>query len=248
MFDNIGGKIKGLAVVICILGIAASVLGGIALISANSRYNPTATAGWIVLIAGSLGSWIGSFTLYGFGELIEKTCENNEALLWMKAEMLEIKQSIHSKNAPETTENSKSVGESPAKIAPEQKHTAAPVSTPIASVASDEAIFTNEVIEKIKALASATEIFNYVSSIVSDEENNNELLKILKEEIHYERLYGNAMNAKDTAVSAIIAYINHGNKVFPVDRSDNVLFCPVCNNMQRSSRKICSSCGVLFRL
>ena len=80
MYNNIGGKIKGVAVAGCIFGIIASLITGILLISNSSYYNPTTTAGWITIIVGSLASWLGSFCLYGFGELIEKTSANNEIL------------------------------------------------------------------------------------------------------------------------------------------------------------------------
>ena len=68
MFDNIGGKMKGLAVIICCIGIAASVIFGLSLMS-----NDVPLAGVIVIVAGSLSSWIGSFALYGFGQLVENS-------------------------------------------------------------------------------------------------------------------------------------------------------------------------------
>lgn len=80
MFDNIGGKIKTLAVIVCILGIIASVIAAVSLWSQNSRYLETGWLGVITLVAGCLGSWVGSFFMYGFGQLIEST-EANNALL-----------------------------------------------------------------------------------------------------------------------------------------------------------------------
>lgn len=71
MFANIGGKIKGLAVGICILGIAASVIAGLGLMTAGSA--ASIGVGFAILVGGSLLSWIGSFFTYGFGELIENT-------------------------------------------------------------------------------------------------------------------------------------------------------------------------------
>lgn len=78
MFDNIGGKIKTLAAVTCGLGIIASIIGAIALWIQDSSYNPTAFTGVLVLVLGSLASWIGSFFTYGFGELIENTTRIHE--------------------------------------------------------------------------------------------------------------------------------------------------------------------------
>ena len=65
MFDNIGGKIKTLAKVVCWIGIVASVILGLL-----SRNVITAL---LFIGIGSLGSWIGSFMTYGFGQLIENT-------------------------------------------------------------------------------------------------------------------------------------------------------------------------------
>lgn len=77
MFDNIGGKIKTVATTIAWLGIIGSIIIGIIIIAeANDSYYPSATetlSGWLVIIVGSLSSWVSSFTLYGFGQLIENT-------------------------------------------------------------------------------------------------------------------------------------------------------------------------------
>lgn len=80
MFTHIGGKIKILAQVLCYIGIAASVFAGIAVITmsrmaaaAGTDTVATIAAGVIVMIAGSLLSWVGSFLLYGFGELVQNS-------------------------------------------------------------------------------------------------------------------------------------------------------------------------------
>ena len=80
MFDNIGGKIKTLATVVCFLGIGASIIAAIALWAQNDRYTPTIALGFGVLIGGSLASWIGSFFTYGFGQLIEDATAIREVL------------------------------------------------------------------------------------------------------------------------------------------------------------------------
>ncbi len=79
MFDNIGGKLKVFAKVLCWIGIISSCICAIVLWSINSRYQPTAGAGFLVLIFGCLGSWIGSFFTYGFGELIDELSANRQA-------------------------------------------------------------------------------------------------------------------------------------------------------------------------
>ncbi len=77
MFDNIGGKIKTVAATIAWLGIIGSIIvGSVMIAEASDSYYPSATetlSGWLVMIVGSLSSWVSSFTLYGFGQLIENT-------------------------------------------------------------------------------------------------------------------------------------------------------------------------------
>ena len=76
MFENIGGKIKALAKVICWIGIIASIIAAISVWAAGDRWNPTFFPGLLILVAGCLGSWLGSFFTYGLGELIESTKQN----------------------------------------------------------------------------------------------------------------------------------------------------------------------------
>lgn len=79
MFKNIGSKIKTTAIVVTILGIIGSVIGGIVVMAANTYRNPTILIGILIIVLGCLGSWLGSFVLYGFGQLIEDLgeCKNH---------------------------------------------------------------------------------------------------------------------------------------------------------------------------
>ncbi len=65
MFDEIGSKIMALAKILCFIGIAASVIVGIAIVNKDLAQALT------IIGAGSVGSWVGTFLLYGFGELID---------------------------------------------------------------------------------------------------------------------------------------------------------------------------------
>lgn len=76
MFENIGEKIKGLAKVVTIIGIIASCIGGLVIMFEGESF----ILGLITAALGSLGSWVGSFLLYGFGELIDQTVDNNRLL------------------------------------------------------------------------------------------------------------------------------------------------------------------------
>lgn len=97
MFSNIGGKIKVLAKVLCWIGIIASIVIGLLLINGNALMSmlfrtldvegdlpdiaavAVGSAGIIsgvsTIIIGSLLSWVNSFVLYGFGELVANSSE-----------------------------------------------------------------------------------------------------------------------------------------------------------------------------
>ncbi len=66
MFENIGGKIKGLTKFIFALGVIACCISGITFLCARQI-----TVGLIVLIGGPILCWISSFIMFGFGQLIE---------------------------------------------------------------------------------------------------------------------------------------------------------------------------------
>ena len=80
MFSNVGGKIKKLAVILCILGIIGSVVYAIICFTNSSRYQDLTLYGVLILVVGCLLSWISSFFVYGFGELIERTVSIDERL------------------------------------------------------------------------------------------------------------------------------------------------------------------------
>lgn len=71
MFENIGGKIKGLAQIVCWVGIIGSVLCGLFIIALGP--SELSGVGLLIMIFGSLGAWAGSFMTYGFGQLIENS-------------------------------------------------------------------------------------------------------------------------------------------------------------------------------
>lgn len=78
MFSDIGNKIKMVAMIFCLLGIAASVIAGIVMlvIFEGSLMGFAISAG--VVVGGSVLSWLASLLFYGFGELIDETKRNRE--------------------------------------------------------------------------------------------------------------------------------------------------------------------------
>ena len=106
MFDNIGGKIKTLAVVVCVVGMIASLIFAIVLWSMDSYRTPTIALGFGVLIGGCVVSWVGSFFTYGFGQLIEDTAAIREALKPTSKPEIEMRPMM---NAPEHEARTKPV-------------------------------------------------------------------------------------------------------------------------------------------
>lgn len=72
MYDNIGGKIKGLAIAVFIAEAIVTFILGIAFVVSNEHI---VAIGLIVMILGPIFAWISSWLLYGFGELIDNTCD-----------------------------------------------------------------------------------------------------------------------------------------------------------------------------
>ena len=84
MFNNVGKKVQLLAKIMCWVGIVMSVIGGIALIVAGNQasvyvdnyfgrqtMSGGVLPGILVMILGSLGSWLGSLATYAIGEAAE---------------------------------------------------------------------------------------------------------------------------------------------------------------------------------
>ena len=71
MFNNIGGKIKTLVKVFFWLAAIGGVIGGAAVCVMSKSPLGLLVAGVIIFVA-----WLGSFVLYGYGELIDCTQHN----------------------------------------------------------------------------------------------------------------------------------------------------------------------------
>lgn len=67
MFDNVGGKIKGVAMATFILELAAFVILGLLILAQENLY------GLLFLLLGPVIAWLSVLLLYGFGQLIENS-------------------------------------------------------------------------------------------------------------------------------------------------------------------------------
>lgn len=71
MFENIGKKIKSLTKFVCWVGIIASIVAAIGMMCSGD--DVLIIIGVILLFVGPIMAWIGSFVMYGFGELVDRT-------------------------------------------------------------------------------------------------------------------------------------------------------------------------------
>lgn len=94
MFNNIGGKIKGVAQFITLIGIIVSVI--IFLIIVSSGNDQSFILGFVILIVGCIGSWLSSLLLYGFGQLVE----NSDILVEKRNPKLSSNENNYYKNDP----------------------------------------------------------------------------------------------------------------------------------------------------
>ncbi len=73
MYENVGEKIKSLAITIAVIEFLLTAIPGIILMATDESMILT---GLIVIIVGFIVAWLSSLLLYGFGELIELTASN----------------------------------------------------------------------------------------------------------------------------------------------------------------------------
>lgn len=72
MYTNIGKKIKGLAIALFILETIGAFITGFILMLLDEDL---ILSGFLTIVITPLAAWIGSWLLYGFGELIDKICD-----------------------------------------------------------------------------------------------------------------------------------------------------------------------------
>lgn len=73
LYENIGGRIKNWAKWTFIVEAITAIIAGISIMVADIELIVTAL---LVIFFGPIIAWIASWLLYAFGELVEKTCDN----------------------------------------------------------------------------------------------------------------------------------------------------------------------------
>jgi len=89
MFNNIGSKIKTLAIVLCLFKIVGCIITGFVVM-----YTINFMIGLLISVVGSLISWISLFFIYGFGQLIE----NSDIIVSQNKKILESNSVVYQNN------------------------------------------------------------------------------------------------------------------------------------------------------
>ena len=100
MYENIGRKIKGLAIVVFAIMAILSVVAGVFMLF---RDNGGFLIGILIAGIGILLSWVGTFFLYGFGQLIE----NTDILVYQTKNMSKNIEKISNNNVQKDVSNEK---------------------------------------------------------------------------------------------------------------------------------------------
>ena len=233
--SNIGQTIKSVVSILCVIGIIACVIAGFALISQD-----LGAIGWPVMLAGVFSIAVTYLFLYGFGELVDKTCANNAALLRIEKELEALRKENREESRPAAAPE-----KAPAGLSTSKPERPAPQPPEVgAAIASKEGI-SKEMMSAVQEMKSAAEIYDYLSQkLDKSDEDVQELLKTINDLAVSERTYGNDPR---NALRKIKLFIEHGCRVFAVDRSAPTMICPACGKEQNANRAVCSSCGALFR-
>ena len=242
--SNIGQTIKSVVSVLCVIGIIACVIAGIALISQD-----LGAIGWPVMLAGVFSMAVTYLFLYGFGELVDKTCANNAALLRIEKELEALRKENREESrpaaAPEKAPARAQSATAPAGLSTGKPERPAPQPPEVDAAVVSREVISKEMMSAVQEMKSAAEIYDYLSQkLDKSDEDVQELLKTINDLAVSERTYGNDPR---NALRKIKLFIEHGCRVFAVDRSAPTMICPACGKEQNANRAVCSSCGALFR-
>ena len=98
LYENIGGKIKNWAKWIFIIEAIGAVITGIALLATDDDF---ILVGLLTLFCGPLVAYVGSWILYAFGELVEKTSDTNNVIRKIESHTRNLKITYQDEQATE---------------------------------------------------------------------------------------------------------------------------------------------------
>lgn len=85
MFKNVGSKIQDIAFIIATFGIVTSLIAGLIFIYVFHESALLVLTGLIIILFGSVCSWIAALFMHGFGQLVENSeiiVKQNDQLLY----------------------------------------------------------------------------------------------------------------------------------------------------------------------
>ena len=113
-FDDIGGKIKNTAKWSCWISIIVVWIASVITFFSCLSDDDTAVFSWVAILTAIVYPfliWIGSWTIYAFGELIERAVSIDEKMNGKKTNVIEIEPSMETKPSTETSEETKPITE-----------------------------------------------------------------------------------------------------------------------------------------
>ncbi len=92
MFENVGSKVKALAMAVCVLGIIGSIIGAIIIWASGLR--GAFLRGLLTLALGCFGSWLGTLVTYAIGQAAESAETNEGRIKTLQDKIDQLQQSL----------------------------------------------------------------------------------------------------------------------------------------------------------
>jgi len=229
MQENTGKKIQNLATVILLIGIFLSIIVGVVVLSMDSLMIDSGIKtlyGLLIIIAGSVLSWINYLLLYAFGEITENTTALRQRVDVLAATALEQRKELTSIRECIRTPEHEETNPPPAES--DQKHTEREKTAP-----AEPPVTVHEVVVK------RTEPLIVCPNCGTRQASNRSVcfrcglrFTDIPVEPDPQTPSGDAPNHKGEHVR--------------VDRTMLTLACPLCGERQISNSENCRKCGAVF--
>ena len=259
MFDDVGSKIKGFAVIVCWLGIICSCIVGFTTMSEGAKLNEYSSYGYggsggsalialgfVILIVGSALSYLVSLFAYGFGEMIENSNSIDSRILGIegKLEGFTSEKKIGSTSEDKTGSTSENRSD-------------------INRASSTQYVFKsidNEKEELIKVLSECDTAEAMLERIKEGYPSYPNVITVLKNYAKKEQFHGRSFRAEAISEVKIVLGLStstpktalgqeHSEAVvrpIHLENDPEHIKCPNCGLVQMSNRKVCFRCGTYF--